>query len=289
MDGSPSWYLDAVVARQKRDVHQRWVRTVIADRPCDAVLKTDIFEEAYGADSIYNDLFPGARLALGMDLNATTVHTAARRHGAAFRTMVSDVRHLPLRPGSVDVVVSMSTLDHFASREDIARSLDEIVRVLRPGGVLAITLDNPRNPTYHFVRWMTRFGWAPFELGETLSLSALRCMLSERGLRIEASAYLIHNPRGLSTMLFLTLRKALGRFANTPIRALLTIFAAFDKLPSRSITGCFVAVGAVKEGGCWDSIEKPLTTLGESGASHRSPATQPPEPETRQAGSVPGT
>jgi len=182
-----------------------------------------------------------------MDRNARTVLAADRRNTPAFQSMVCDVRRLPLGSESVDVVVSMSTLDHFDARNDIGNSLDEMTRVLRHGGLLLVTLDNPRNPSYHLVRWITRKGWAPFELGQTLSLAALEGMLIERGLRVRTTAYLIHNPRGFSTLLFLALRKTLGRFASAPIRVLLSVFALMGKLPSRSLTGCFLAVAAVKE------------------------------------------
>jgi hypothetical protein len=141
----------------------------------------------------------------------------------------------------------MSTLDHFESKEDIGRSLDEMTRVLRPGGVLLITLDNPRNLSYHLLRWMSRRGWTPYELGETVSLDALKRMLIGRGLLIQTTGYLIHNPRGISTVLFLGLRKVLGRFASAPIRVLLGGWAILGTLPVRSFTGCFLAVGAVKE------------------------------------------
>ncbi len=247
MSESPSWYLDPLVAEQKREIHQRWVRGAIADHSRGVVLKTDLFEEANGRDRIFNDLFPETRLAIGMDRNDHTVLVADRRNSGAFQSMVCDVRRLALRSGALDVVVSMSTLDHFGAVQDIAVSLDEITRVLRQGGVLLITLDNPWNPSYHFLRWMSRRGWTPYELGETLSLPVLKRMLVDRGLRVQTTAYLIHNPRGLSTLIFLTLRKVLGRFATVPIRVLLGLFAFLGKLPLRSVTGCFLAVGAVKE------------------------------------------
>lgn len=47
-----------------------------------------------------------------------------------------------------DLVVSTSTLDHFTCREDLVTSLEEISRVLRPGGLLILTLDNPLNLLY---------------------------------------------------------------------------------------------------------------------------------------------
>ena len=247
MSDSPSWYLDPLVAEQKREIHQRWLRGAIASQPRGVVLKTDLFEEAWGADRIFNDLFPDTCLAVGIDLNGQTALAAHRRNAPAFQSVVCDVRRLALRSASLDVVVSTSTLDHFESLEDIGRSLDEMTRVLRRGGVLLITLDNPRNPAYHLLRWMSSRGWMPFQLGETVSLPVLERMLIERGMRIQTTAYLIHNPRGISTVLFLALRKVLGRFASVPIRALLGAFAVAGKLPLRSFTGCFQAVGAVKD------------------------------------------
>ncbi|MDA1312461.1 MAG: hypothetical protein O2968_03910 [Acidobacteria bacterium] len=39
---------------------------------------------------------------------------------------------------------------------------------------------------------------------------------------------------------------ALGQFADFPIRALLWLFALGDHLPTRWISGCFIAVRAAK-------------------------------------------
>ena len=244
---SLSWYLDPLVAEQKRQVHQQWIRGSLGDRRRDVVLKTDLFEEAYGLDRILNDLFPVTRLYVGIDLNLDTVRAAASQNGyAGFSSAVCDVQHLPFAPASVDVVVSTSTLDHFDSREPLGASIDELERVLRPEGVLLITVDNPRNPLYHALRWASRRGWTPYRLGHTISRTALVRMLEARGFRIENTQYLIHNPRLLSTGLFLGLRKALGRRAAGPIRTLLNLFARFDRLPVRVFTGCFVAVCASK-------------------------------------------
>ena len=239
-----SWYLDPLVARQKRQVHLDWIRAALSLNPAVAV-KTDLFEEAHNEDRILGDLFPQCRLVLGFDLNERTVRLAAARR-ENFQSKVGDVRRLALRDASVDVAVSTSTLDHFPSRREIAASLDELHRVLRPGGLLFITLDNPRNPLYPPLRWAARRGWLPFALGETLPLPQFEAMLVQRGFAIQSSRYLIHNPRGISTLLFLTLRKLLGRFADTPIRILLSTFALASRLPSRSLTACFSAVIAVK-------------------------------------------
>lgn len=218
---SSSWYLDRLAAEQKRRVHQQWIRSVSEGHCRRVVLKTDLFEEANGAGRILNDLFPDTRLAIGMDLSVRTAQKALRRNSPAFESMSCDVRHLPLRTASVDVVISTSTLDHFELASDIDVALDEMIRVLRPGGSLIVTLDNPRNPGYHLLRWMSRKGWLPFELGATQTLATLEKMIRDRGMRISSTTYLIHNPRGISTVLYLAIRKVMGGFGDPPIRFLL--------------------------------------------------------------------
>ena len=243
---SPSWYLDPLVAAQKKRVHQdlvwRWTRDVSIRR----ALKTDCFEEAHGDDGILFDLFPSAD-AVGMDLAFSTVRRAqSRRTDQRIRFLAGDVRCLALRPGCIDAIVSTSTLDHFESRGEFARAISELVGVLRPGGVLVITLDNLRNPLYTPLRWASRRGWLPFRLGYTTTLSGLERCLRDAGLRVTATDAVIHNPRLLSTLLFRALRWLLGRRADLPVRALLAAFAALDRLPTRGFTACFVAACARK-------------------------------------------
>ncbi len=47
--------------------------------------------------------------------------------------------HLPVRPGSIDVVLSYEVIEHV---EDEAAMLDELRRVLRPGGEMVISVPN---------------------------------------------------------------------------------------------------------------------------------------------------
>jgi SAM-dependent methyltransferase len=244
----PSWYLDPLVAEQKRRLHlelvQRW-----ADGRVARVLKTDLFEEAYGDDHLLLDLCPGACATIGIDQTPATVRQA-RAHwsvaGAHF--LVSDVRGLALRSGSLDLVVSNSTLDHFDSADDFHAALAELARVLRPGGRLVVTMDNPQNPLYHLLRWASRLGWTPYPLGYTTSLGALAPSLEAAGLEVQEVASMIHNPRGVSTLLFLGLRWLLGPLADRPIRVALRLFSGLERLPTRRFTACFVAACGRKRG-----------------------------------------
>ena len=239
-----SWYLDPLVARQKRDKHLALLRTW-CDGCRGVMLKTDLFEEAHGADELLS-AFPSDATVVGMDIVPATTMRARARMAPPARCLASDVRQLALATGSVNVVFSNSTLDHFEIARDLDAAIRELARVLRPGGVAIVTLDNPRNPLYRLLRWVTRRGWAPITLGLTVSRQQLADLMRGAGLEVVGSQVLIHNPRLVSTALFLALRRVLGRYADGPIALLLAAFDGLGRLPTRERTACFVAVCARK-------------------------------------------
>ena len=135
--GSASWYLDPAVARQKRRLHRELIHRWARDLEVRAFLKTDLFEEANGADQIFFDLYPPSVGAFGMDLSAATVRRAAGNcTNPSARFLVCDVRRPALRPGCLDLVVSTSTLDHLETAEELQASLAELAGLLREGGLL---------------------------------------------------------------------------------------------------------------------------------------------------------
>jgi SAM-dependent methyltransferase len=233
------------VARQKQQAHldfvARWT-TKTAGR----LLKTDLFEEGNGDDQLLFELRAGWGTALGLDHDFDVVAQARRRcpAGLPIGFLVADVRSIPFKAESVHLVVSSSTLDHFTSKQDFESALQELVRVLHPGGVLILTLDNPLNPLYWPLRWFSIVG--PFRLGYTPLPGAVRKQLARMGLDVMGSASLLHNPRVVSTLLFLALRRVMGRKADGVIQALLNFFAQFERLPTRQFTCCFYGVSARK-------------------------------------------
>ena len=121
--------------------------------------------------------------------------------------------------------------------------------MMRPGGLLILTLDNPANPLYAPLRWYSRTRFAPFYLGYTPRLGALKQVLGEAGFEVEQVDWLLHNPRLVSTALFLACRRLLGRWADGPVSWLLEAFGLLGRLPTRRWTACFQAVAARKVGG----------------------------------------
>jgi ubiquinone/menaquinone biosynthesis C-methylase UbiE len=242
----PSWYLDPLVARQKRDRHLKLFRAWMP-AAAGSGLKTDVFEEAFGEDALLGDLAPLAQTWIAMDVAAGTVRQArARMALPSVRFLVCDVRRMPLRSASLDVVISNSTLDHFATRPEFEAAIAELARILRPGGRLLITTDNPHNLLYFPLRWLSRARWFPFTLGHTPSPANFRKTLEQAGLRVIDTSWLIHNPRMFSTALFLLLRRVWGARADGFIQWSLDAFALLEHLPTRRFTACFVGACAVR-------------------------------------------
>ncbi len=244
---SDSWYLDPLVAVQKREANLGFIERWSAGFEVETLVKTDLFEEANGLDRILFDLDRGQRRTVGFDLAIPTVHKAARsgRNSGAM-LMAADARRLPLADDSVDLIVSTSTLDHFDRREDFEASIHELARVLRPGGRLLLTMDNPWNPTYTLLRWVCRLSRAPFELGYTPTRSRLGINLRQAGLEPLGWEPLLHNPRLFSTLLFIAMRRIFGRRADRAIAWNLRAVSRLGGLPTRWVTCCFNAVCAEK-------------------------------------------
>ena len=182
--------------RHARSEHLRLLHGWIGP-PQGTWLKTDLYEERHDDRA----LLPHLRSAtwVGIDVSPEV----ARRSGAA-RTTATDVRRLPFARGTFDGVLSTSTLDHFDDVAQIHVSLVELRRVLRPGGHLVLTLDNPRNPLIRLRNGLprsvaVRTGLVPFAVGATLDEPRGRDALASAGFRVEASEHLLHAPHVLAT------------------------------------------------------------------------------------------
>ena len=101
--------------------------------------------------------------------------------------LAADARFLPFGDGVFDLVVSDSTLDHFHTKAEIHVALGELARVLRPGGVLIVALDNPHNMTDPLWRLWRRFRGAPYFIGKTLTRREMTESLESHGLDVTAT------------------------------------------------------------------------------------------------------
>ncbi len=219
------------------------------------ILKTDLFQEAFGQDQFLFDVAQVNSNVIGIDISTEVVQRAKRQAGHidvdASRYLCCDVRHLPLKENSIDLVISDSTLDHFRSELDITIALKELGRVLRVGGILILTIDNKSNltyPPYMLIRLWMRLGLAPYFIGKTLSPTELRRTLEETGFAVEESTAIFHCPHPDILVRWLegTLHKlGRGKFDNA-IRKGLASLESLGEKRTKFLTGRYIAVKAVK-------------------------------------------
>lgn len=244
------YHLDEFVCEQKKNIHIDLIRRWADITSSGKTLKTDLFEEALGQDQFLFDLAKTNGNIIGMDISDEIVSRAkknSRQYGSDWGEYVCcDVRHLPFRAGSMDMVVSNSTLDHFRYTMDITAALQELRRVLKTEGTLIITMDNKGNLTEPLVRLWTWLGLAPFFIGKTYSIKGLKRVLEENGFDVKHATAVIHNPRFFTRKIVGFLHRLDGRRFDPWIRKGLAFLDTLENKGTRYLTGLYVAVKAVK-------------------------------------------
>jgi SAM-dependent methyltransferase len=252
---SDKGYANQLLGEQKRKTYialiTRWAKLSARQR----ILKTDLFAEAFGVEQFFFDIIPAKSAIVGIDVAVEIV--AAAKSQAIKRGLntgsylCGDVKKLPLRDSSIDLIISDSTLDHFPTEEEIITALEELGRVLKAGGTMILTIDNKCNltyPPYCLVRLWMKLGLSPYFIGRTLSLSRLRRALKENGLVVEADTAILHypHPDGLVRWLERSLRSlSRGKLDNT-IRKWLAGLNRLEGSKTKYLTGRYIAVKAVK-------------------------------------------
>jgi SAM-dependent methyltransferase len=259
---APVWLDGAPVGLWRR--HADAMNVALAERwlpgPLGELLKTDLFDEAV-AEGLLPSLRERAARVVGVDVEPEILGAAATRLPGV-EVVAADVRRLPFDDAAFDTVLSNSTLDHFPHPREIHVALRELARVLRPGGRLLVTLDNPANPVIAVSKVLPRasvnrlwsrlggrtakIGLAPYVVGATLSPARLRRALLAAGLRPVASDTLVHAPRAVAVVVGSRLERAASRSAQDRFVDLLGAFERLRGTPVGHVTAHFHAVLAVK-------------------------------------------
>ena len=258
---SPAEYWDGIAAQWQISGEERTWRMVsdavnlellrdwLEPRPTGSVLKTDLFDEVVG-DGLVPWLSASFGRVAGIDISPRLIGLVRARF-PRLEAQPADVRRMPFRDGEFDAVVSNSTLDHLASHEDIAAALREINRVMRSGGTLAVTLDNPVNPVLVVrkllpgrLRFVHRM--VPFAVGATCGPARLRSLLEESGFEVARVGAVFHCPRLLVVLTGHVLDRHGSPAAKRRWVQLWTAFERLGALPTRFLTGYFVAALARK-------------------------------------------
>jgi SAM-dependent methyltransferase len=249
-------YANQILAEHKRNTYLKLIAGWADVAKCQVILKTDLFAEAFGPEQFLFS-FNTANGLVGIDVSRNIVKQAknqAQDYGVdSGKYLCCDVKHLPFRDNSFDLIISDSTLDHFPSENDIVTAIRELGRVLQPGGTLILTIDNKSNLTYPpfiFFRLWMKLKLAPYFIGKTLSRIQLKQALDDSGLDIAESTAIFHypHPDGLVRLLERSVRNLGGGRLDNIIRKGLTISDWLGTKKSKYLTGRYLALKAVKRG-----------------------------------------
>jgi SAM-dependent methyltransferase len=149
--------------------------------------------DAGGGEGYFAASFPAARFKVVVDTVAPALAVAAGRGLAAVQ---GDIRRLPLRDGSCDLILSSDVLEHLAPY-DVGVALAEMARILEEGGVALV---NTSCYGLYLRRWLRRApGGGRLDADDLKDghLSRLTARELERairaaGLNIQKKAYFKH-------------------------------------------------------------------------------------------------
>jgi SAM-dependent methyltransferase len=238
-------HLERNVAEYKRREHikllEKWCGSVLGSS---TVLKTDLYEDAFGRDSFIHWLADSSKNVVGIDLSKEIIVNALERNPSP--TMVnSSVMETPFKDSTFNLVVSNSTLDHIP-KENLLPALKELSRILAASGMLVLTLDNAHNPLYrlgyHVVKKTSLQGYIQekcYRKSEVIPL------LEEAGFNVEETGSIVHLPTPFN--LIARILSPINRLLfNLPVTAGIAFFNLFG-LNGRNIhTGWFLAFKCVK-------------------------------------------
>lgn len=240
------YYFSDAIGRYKSDCIVRFVTRCLGGLPSGRVLKTDCFEEAFGNDQVLFRFSNERTQLVGINISPVVIQmaaTRARKLGIAAQFIACDVRHLPFRNDSFDVVLSPSTLDHFKDVESFRQSVDELSRILKPQGSLILMMDNK----HYLFRWLlklkSQLRISSFFLGRTYSLRELRTLLRAVHFEVKESSSIMHVPVIVSTNLFRWVGDIMGSGIVPRLNA---VDRFLERFPSSRFSGGFTAIYAIK-------------------------------------------
>jgi SAM-dependent methyltransferase len=219
------------------------------------ILKTDLYDEAVSPYNFLSLCGPCYDRMIGIDIShdiaATASERAAKESERFLDAVVCDVKKLPFRSREFDQILSISTLDHFRNAEDLKSSLRELHRILRPGGEIIVTLDNPINPLIWIrnllpYRLLKSIGLIPFYMGVTVSKATLGKMLEECGFRLQESTVIVHSPRILGIWAGNLLRLQESGRPKHWFHWLFRKCELLERLPTSQLTGYYAAIKALR-------------------------------------------
>jgi ubiquinone/menaquinone biosynthesis C-methylase UbiE len=155
-------FFDSVEAHRYRE-YAPWMPEVME---FDGFAGRELLEVGCGMGSDLLQFARGGARVTGLDYTPRSVDITRRRfevYGVPGRFTIGDAESLPFPDGSFDVVYSNGVLHH---TPDTQRAIDEVHRVLRPGGVAKVMLYH-RSSLFYWVSMILKHGILRGELARS--------------------------------------------------------------------------------------------------------------------------
>jgi SAM-dependent methyltransferase len=204
----------------------------------------------------------GAR-AVALDL-ATTKLSRGSQFAGPPALIEGDALHLPFQDASFDRVMSICAIEHF---DDGERALDEMARVLAPGGELVMSADS-LTLAEHWPK-LYRAHCDRYHVKRTYSHQELTGLLAARGLAVLEYRYQFRSRR--AQRMYLGLSAYGGKFGFNAAAPATPLVAASDRA-ARGDGGAIVLVRARREGPHEEPHEGPREerhAANQGGTAHR--------------------
>jgi SAM-dependent methyltransferase len=151
----------------------------------------------------------------------------------------------------MEQILSPSSLDHFRTESEIDDAIRELCRILKPGGVLILALDNPHNPVVWIrnhlpFQWLNRIGVVPYFVGPTCTMKEAKEKLRAAGMDVTDYAAVAHAPRLPAIWLSMVAQAVRSKRLEDILSQTFAWWEFLAKWPVRFRTAYYIALRAEK-------------------------------------------
>jgi ubiquinone/menaquinone biosynthesis C-methylase UbiE len=244
-------HIHPILGDYKKQELSRLINKWIGSLSGKKILKTDLREEAFGQDQVLFSLNQSAEI-FGIDISANTVSCADSKQKIKkleHKYLVADVRQIPFRDNFFDLVLSVSTLDHFFSDKDLEQSLNEISRVLKPGGRLILALNNKSNwNAYAFFKLEQLIKKLDYPIQFYDSRQAT-IFAKKSGFIVKNQEFIVHLISPFNSIFILADKFMTKELVNRAAEAFIKFSRWLGMRRTKAFTGWFVALECLKSPG----------------------------------------
>jgi SAM-dependent methyltransferase len=189
----------------KRFVYRNWQRVhgvrrlelAVLTRYLDLVPGQRILDVGSGKGALCGQLARGEHTVVGVDPSGTATRIAKSYVNPDGAFLLGAGESLPFSSERFDRAVSVCVLEH---TKDDARVLDEVHRVLKPGGVFALTVDCLDSP--HISEGFRRHHREEYRCNQLYGEAKLREMLARAGFETLETRYLFAGRLSIAILRF---------------------------------------------------------------------------------------